>query len=42
MEAGLPEGLFSNQKPEFGQIFEGLILENVDIFYGHLKYFMTM
>jgi hypothetical protein len=35
----LPDGLFSNQKSQFGQIFEGLGLENVDIFYEHLEYF---
>jgi hypothetical protein len=35
-ETGLPEGLFSNQKYQFG----GLRLENVDIFYGNLEYFM--
>jgi hypothetical protein len=37
-KAGLPDGLFSNQKSKFGKMFEGLRLENVDIFYGHLKY----
>jgi hypothetical protein len=31
---GLPDGLFSNQKSQFGQFLEGLRLENVDIFYG--------
>jgi hypothetical protein len=36
---GLPDGFFSNQKFQFGQILEGLRWENVDIFYGHLKYF---
>jgi hypothetical protein len=36
---GLPDGLFSNQKSQFGSIWEGLRLENVNIFYGHLKYF---
>jgi hypothetical protein len=38
LRAGLPDGLFSNQKSHFGLIFEGLRLENVDIFYGHLEY----
>jgi hypothetical protein len=33
--AGLPDGLFSNPKFQFGKISEGLRLENVDIFYGH-------
>jgi hypothetical protein len=32
---GLPDGLFSNPKSQFGKILEGLRLENVDIFYGH-------
>jgi hypothetical protein len=36
---GLPDGLFSNQKSKFGSILEGLRLENVDIFYGHMEYF---
>jgi hypothetical protein len=44
--AGLPDGLFSNQKYQFGLILEGLRMENVDIyigiFYGHLGYFMTI
>jgi hypothetical protein len=35
----MPDGLFSNQKSQFGQIIEGLRLKNVDIFYGHLEYF---
>jgi hypothetical protein len=35
----LPDGLFSNQKFQFGQVLKGLKWENVDIFYGHLKYF---
>jgi hypothetical protein len=32
LHTGLPDGLFSNQKYQFGQISEGLRLENVDIF----------
>jgi hypothetical protein len=35
----LPDGFFSNQKSQFGQILEGLGLENVDVLYGHLEYF---
>jgi hypothetical protein len=35
---GLPDGIFSNPKSQFGEILEGLELENVDTFYGHLKY----
>jgi hypothetical protein len=33
---GLPDGIFSNQKAQFGQIFGGLLMEDVGIFYGHL------
>jgi hypothetical protein len=29
----------SNQKSQFGKILEGLRLENVVIFYGHLEFF---
>jgi hypothetical protein len=36
---GLPDGLFSNQKSKFGYILEGLALEDVGIFYGHLIHF---
>jgi hypothetical protein len=34
----LPDGIFSNQKSQFGQILEGLEIENIGIFYGHLEY----
>jgi hypothetical protein len=34
---GLPDGRFSDQKSQFGYIFEGLGMKN-DIFYGHLQY----
>jgi hypothetical protein len=34
----LPDGLFLNQKPQFGKFFKGLGLGNVGIFYGHLEY----
>jgi hypothetical protein len=33
---------FSNQKFKFVQILEGLRWENVDIFLGHLEYFMDI
>jgi hypothetical protein len=33
--SGLPDGLFEDQKSQFGYIFEGLGAENVGIFYGH-------
>jgi hypothetical protein len=36
----LPDGLFSNQKYQFGKTFQ--FLGNVDIFYGHLEYFMDI
>jgi hypothetical protein len=38
----LPDGLFSNQKSQFGYILEGLRWENVEIFHGHLEYFMDL
>jgi hypothetical protein len=38
----LPDGLFPNQKSLYGEILEGLILENVYVFYGHLGYFMDI
>jgi hypothetical protein len=37
----LPDGIFSNQKSKFGSIWEGLEMENVGIFYGHLEYIMA-
>jgi hypothetical protein len=36
---GLPDGIFSDKKYQFGQILEGLAMEDVGIFYGHLVYF---
>jgi hypothetical protein len=33
---------FHTQNPNFGKILEGLGMENVCIFYGHLEYFMTI
>jgi hypothetical protein len=35
----LPDGLFSNQRNKFGKIFEGLALEDVGVFYGHVVHF---
>jgi hypothetical protein len=32
----LPDAFFSNQKSKFGLILEGLAMEDVGIFYGHL------
>jgi hypothetical protein len=34
----LPDGVFSKQKSQFGSILEGLGMENVGIYYGHLGY----
>jgi hypothetical protein len=39
---GLPDGLFSNQKSLFETKFQGLIWENVGIFYGRSEYFMNI
>jgi hypothetical protein len=33
------DGLFSNQKSKFGKMWEGLAMEDVGIFYGHLVHF---
>jgi hypothetical protein len=41
-ERGLPDGLFLNQKSQFGYILEGLGMENVVLFYDHLEYFMAI
>jgi hypothetical protein len=38
----LPDGLFSNQKSQFGQILGALRKENVGIFYDHLEYFTAI
>jgi hypothetical protein len=38
----LPDGLFSNQKSQFGQILEGFGMENVGLFFDHLEYFMAI
>jgi hypothetical protein len=40
--AGLPDGLFSNQKSQFGSIWEGLGMENFGIFYDHMDYFTAI
>jgi hypothetical protein len=41
-DSGLPDGLFSNQNSQFGQISEDLKLENIDIFYCHSEYFTNI
>jgi hypothetical protein len=38
----LPDGLFSKQKSQFGKVLEGLAMEDVGIFCGHLVYFMAI
>jgi hypothetical protein len=38
----LPDDVFSNQKYQFGKILEGLAMEDVGIFYGHLIYFTAI
>jgi hypothetical protein len=40
--AELPDGLFSNQKSQFGYNLEGFGKENVVIFYDHLEYVTTI
>jgi hypothetical protein len=39
---GLPDGLFLNQKSKFGDILEGLGMENVVKLYDHFEYFTAM
>jgi hypothetical protein len=34
--AGLPDDIFSNQEFQFGQRLEGLVMDDVGMFYGHL------
>jgi hypothetical protein len=41
-EAGLPDGMFSNQKSHFVYISVGLGMENVCIFYGRLEYLTSI
>jgi hypothetical protein len=38
----LPDGLFSNQKSQFGKFLEGLRFEKIDIFDRHLEYFTAI
>jgi SOS-response transcriptional repressor LexA len=37
--AGLPDGIFSSQKSQFWLLLEGLAMEDVGIFHGHLVHF---
>jgi hypothetical protein len=38
----LPGVKFSNQKSQFGYILEGLAMEDVGLFYGHLLHFIAI
>jgi hypothetical protein len=38
----LPDGLFSNQKSQFGKILEGFGMERIAILFGHLKYITAL
>jgi hypothetical protein len=38
----LPDGIFSNQKSQFGYILKGLRIENVGVVYGNLEYFTAI
>jgi hypothetical protein len=38
----LPDGKFAYQKYQFGQILEGLGMENAGIVYGYLAYFVVI
>jgi hypothetical protein len=38
----LPDGLFSDQKSQFGRRLDGLAMEYVCVFYGHLVNFMAI
>jgi hypothetical protein len=42
LHTGLPDGLFSNQKSQFGKILEGLVMENLGIFNAQLVYFTAI
>jgi hypothetical protein len=41
-QPGLPDGLFSIQKSQFGKILEGLRMENAGILYRQLEYFTVI
>jgi hypothetical protein len=42
LNSGLPDGIFTNQNPNLGKFLEGLAMEDVVIFYGHLVYFTAI
>jgi hypothetical protein len=37
-QPGLPDGIFPNQKTQFGYFLEGLGMEKFSTFYGHVSY----
>jgi hypothetical protein len=37
-KSGLPDGIIFKQKSKFGYILEGLAVDDVGIFYGHLDF----
>jgi hypothetical protein len=39
MRSGLTDGIFSNKRTQLVYISEGLVIENIGIFYGRLVYF---
>jgi hypothetical protein len=39
---GLPDGILSNQKFQFGSFLEALAMEDVGIFHDHLVYFVAI
>jgi hypothetical protein len=42
LRPGLPDGLFSQQKSQFGYILEGLEMKHVGVFYDTSEYFMAI
>jgi hypothetical protein len=42
LAAGLPDGIFSNQKFKFVQILKGLVMEYGGIYFEHLVYFTAI
>jgi hypothetical protein len=42
VKAGLPDGIFSNQKSQIWLILECLATKDVGKFYGHLVYFTAV
>jgi hypothetical protein len=39
---GLPDEIFPGQKSQLGWILEGLEMEDVGLFYGHLIFWMSI